>query len=72
MVQRVPVESSNIAAVGYVPERRVLQIEFVGGRIYEYAGVPSTVHDGLMRAPSKGTFFARHIRPAGFAYRRVG
>lgn len=71
-MQRTPVQSSNIAAVGYAPEQRVLQVEFIGGRVYEYAGVPPTVHDGLMRAPSKGTFFAEHIRPAGFAYRRLG
>jgi hypothetical protein len=71
-MQRTPVESSNIAAVGYVPERRVLQIEFIGGRVYEYAAVPHTVHEELMRAPSKGTFFAEHIRPAGFTYRRIG
>lgn len=57
--------------MGYVPDGSVLQIEFIGGRVREYAGVPPTVHEGLMRAPFTGTFFAEHIRPAGFAYRRV-
>lgn len=70
-MERVPVASTNLASVGYAPERRLLHVEFIGGRVYEYAGVPASLHDGLMRAASKGTFFARHIRPAGFAYRRV-
>ena len=56
------VHSSNILSVGYEPENRLLAVEFNGGRIYEYYGVPDTVHRGLMQANSKGSFFHQAIK----------
>ncbi|MDB6112855.1 MAG: hypothetical protein JWR69_4605 [Pedosphaera sp.] len=64
----ISVRSSNLRAVGYDGE--LLVIEFHGGRVYEYYGVPSATHSGLMRASSHGTYFHRYIRDR-YAYRRV-
>ncbi|MCQ3017142.1 KTSC domain-containing protein [Pseudomonas tremae] len=35
---------------------------FKQGRTYDYCGVPPNIHQGLMAAGSKGTYFARMIR----------
>ena len=56
------VESSLIQAVGYDPERRLLEIAFTSGLVYWYANVPPDVHAALMAAESKGEYFQQHIR----------
>lgn len=61
-MQRVPVESSNIASVGYDGPRYILEIEFADGAVYQYARVPSHLHEAMMQAESKGAFFHRWIR----------
>jgi hypothetical protein len=43
-----PVNSSNIAAIGYDPETQTLAIEFRSGGTYEYYDVPEQVFEGLM------------------------
>ncbi|NEB41759.1 KTSC domain-containing protein [Streptomyces sp. SID14515] len=53
-MQRVPVSSSNLRAVGY--ENHVLEVEFRNGRVYQYSGIPAELHGQLMRAASKGRF----------------
>jgi hypothetical protein len=61
-VNRVPVDSSNLATVGYDPATAHLEIEFVNGSVYCYGGVPAGIHSGLMSADSKGRYFHRFIR----------
>ncbi len=64
------VESTTIATVAYDEGREVLQLEFCSQAIYQYFGVSTTVHEGLLRAPSKGSYFNRVIRGC-FPYRLV-
>ncbi|WP_372509556.1 KTSC domain-containing protein [Streptomyces humicola] len=59
---RTRVESSCVRSIGYEAETFLLQIEFAGGGIYEYAGVPEHIHQGLKRAESHGRYFNRVIR----------
>jgi hypothetical protein len=56
------VESSLIRAVGYDLASSVLEVEFAGGRVYEYFDVPLSVYSELMNASSKGAYFNDHIR----------
>lgn len=63
------VESSLIQAVGYDPERRLLEVAFTSGLVYWYAEVPVDVYAALMAAESKGEYFQQHIRDV-FAYSR--
>ena len=58
----VPVASTNLAAMGYDPVSGELQVQFQNGRIYSYQNVPMEIYQGLVNAPSKGTFFAQAIR----------
>ena len=57
-----PVESSNLAEVGYDPATMTLRIRFHSGGVYEYFDVPESVYCGLMQAESHGKFFHAHIR----------
>lgn len=65
---RAPVESSNIASIGYDPASQVLEVQFKSGgkpgSIYRYADVPADEHAALMAAESPGSHFARNIRGA--------
>ena len=56
------VESTALAAVGYDEARELLQLEFGSGLIYQYFGVPAAVHQALLGAPSKGSYFNQAIR----------
>lgn len=69
-IARTPVRSSNLASVGHDAKRRVLEIEFRHGAVYRYYNVPREVFHGLMRAESKGRWFAAKIRNR-FRYERL-
>jgi hypothetical protein len=58
----IPIRSSNLAAVGYDPQRTQLRIRFRSGRTYDYFAVPLWEYAGLMLASSHGKYFHREIR----------
>ena len=59
-MDRVYVESSNIRTIGYAAG--TLEIEFSTGGIYQYAGVPASVHVELMQSNSIGSYFHQYIK----------
>lgn len=61
-MQRTPVESSHIAAIGYDPNEFLLEIEFDDGAVYQYRRVPVHIWAGLAHAASKGGYFHQYIR----------
>ncbi|MFK5604644.1 KTSC domain-containing protein [Haloferax volcanii] len=61
-MNREPVSSSNLSSVGYDQSNQILEIEFHGGRVYQYFDVPSRVHQALMNASSHGKYFHRNIK----------
>jgi hypothetical protein len=56
------VESTTLSTVAYDEARELLQLEFCSRAVYLYFGVPPTVHQGLLDAPSKGRYFNQTIR----------
>ena len=64
------VESTTLATVAYDEGRELLRLEFCSQAIYLYWGVPSIVHQALLSAPSKGSYFNQAIR-GWFPYQRV-
>ncbi len=66
----IPVSSSNLLRVRYDENSNTLEIEFQGGRIYQYFDVPKNVFDGLLTAGSHGKFFYEQIK-GHFRYARV-
>jgi len=68
---RIPVDSTDIVSIGHNPKSKNLFIEFKGGRVYRYAGVPTKVYDNLMKADSHGTFFSDEIKNAGYEVKQM-
>lgn len=55
--------SSAISRAEYDDQSQVLRIWFVNsGGPYDYYRVPRHVYDGLLRASSKGGYFAANIK----------
>jgi lysyl-tRNA synthetase class 2 len=54
--------STVIRRFEYQPQGRSLDVEFVSGRRYRYAGVPPQVAEAFREAFSKGRFFNARIR----------
>ena len=65
----VPVSSSNLAAVRY-HSPNLLDIRFHNGRSYRYFGVPQSVYDGLLEAPSKRKYHHANIKRS-FPYSKI-
>ena len=54
------VKSSAIRAVGF--DGHTLTVQFHSGRAYNHPGVPYSVYQELMLAPSIGAYYNRYIR----------
>lgn len=70
MVQMVPVQSSNVKAIGHDPETQELHVHFHNGGQYVYAEVPAEKHQALVAADSIGNHLHAHIK-GKHAHRRL-
>lgn len=70
MSRWIPVQSSNLSRIRYDEDSRTLEIEFHGGRRYQYFEVPVSIFRGLKNAGSKGSYFNENIK-GSFRYTRV-
>jgi hypothetical protein len=70
MMPATVIASSTLATVGYDRAHQVLWLEFRNRAVYRYFGVPARVHQDLMAADSKGSYFNRNIR-GRFPYHRL-
>jgi len=70
-MQRQPVESSNVASIGYDYESQVLEVQFKSGATYQYKGVQAKKYVELLSADSIGSFINKHIVKAGHEYEEV-
>lgn len=66
----INVVSTNIVRFRYSEEELILEVEFTGGRRYQYFDVPSTIFDGLRTAGSHGSFLNQNIKGT-FRYARA-
>jgi hypothetical protein len=60
-VELTPVDSSNVAAIGYYAELRLLRVLFRDGALYDYPDTAPDLYAALMEAESKGRFI-RQLR----------
>lgn len=58
----IVVESTTLATVTYEADRELLLLKFRDRTSYQYFEVPADVHEALLHAPSKGSYFNRAIR----------
>lgn len=70
-MNREPVASSTIVAIGYDEPSQTLEVEFMSGGVYQYYNVPQELAGELMRASSKGQFLHYQIKNA-YPYSRIG
>lgn len=62
MPEMVPVQSSNVKAVGYDADKSELHVQFHNGGHYRYLGVSPEKHRALMAASSVGSHLHSHIK----------
>jgi hypothetical protein len=70
-MEREPVDSTNLASVGYDPQTRVLEVEFRNGGIYQYFDVPLETYEELMTASSHGSYFVHFIKDAEYRSEKI-
>jgi hypothetical protein len=61
-IKRSPVKSSAITSVGYNADKKILEIEYISGEVYDYFNVPQRIFNEFMQAESKGTFANTQIK----------
>lgn len=64
------VSSSNIESVGYDEDNQIAHVRFSNGSLYCYKGVPKHEYEGLLNAPSVGSYLHRNFKNV-FAYERI-
>jgi len=64
------VSSSNISEIGYDDATQEVYVRFLNGSLYVYKGVPQFEFDGLLNAPSIGSYLHRNYKNV-FPYERV-
>ncbi len=69
-VKMISVESSNVESVGYDEEEQVLYVRFLTGAVYIYKGVSLYEFEGLLNAPSVGSYLHRNIKN-NYPYERI-
>lgn len=68
--EMTPVDSTNVAAVGYDPEAQEIYVEFLSGATYKYSGVDEQTFEELRDAPSVGSYLNRVIKP-NYGYQQL-
>jgi hypothetical protein len=66
----IHVQSSNLEAVRYNPEMKILGVKFRNNTEYEYKNVPEQIFDGLLNADSHGSYLAKYIKGV-YLYRKI-
>lgn len=67
-----PVDSSHIAAIGYLAVDRVLLVRYKTNHLFSFEGVGASAYDQLLIAPSKGKFLAAMHLPPGVLVTKGG
>ena len=65
-----PVNSSQIAYIGYDEETNTLYVTFKNGQTYAYEGVPKEEFIELKDSDSVGSYFAENIK-SSYPYTKV-
>lgn len=61
-MKMVPVQSSNVKAIGYDPATLAMHVQFRSGATYHHNGVLPRDHKAFMDASSKGSHYAGNFK----------
>ena len=70
-MQRRPVRSTSLKAVGYDATTLVLEIEWRNGSIVRYTGVAESLYQALLAVPGKAQFVEQVVERGGYERERV-
>lgn len=56
-------KSVILRSVAYDESKKILEIEFQNGLVYQFSGVPAKVYADLVRSEEMGKYFTEKIRP---------
>ena len=72
-MELMPVQSTNLHAIGYDPGSMALQVQFHNGDVYAYSNVPPDVYSQMLSGDAGGVF-AEIIKPqrATMPYVKMG
>ncbi len=62
----MPIQSTNLHALGYDPESRELQIQFNNGDVYSYQNVDGDLYNRMITGDA-GRIFSSEIKPQRYA-----
>jgi hypothetical protein len=68
--EMIPVQSSNVASVGYDNATQTVFVQFLNGTIYIYKGVPKFEFENLKTAASVGSYLHRNFKNV-YPYERI-
>jgi hypothetical protein len=58
----ITVSSSNISEIGYDSVNQMVYVRFLNGSLYIYKNVPEHDYQGLLNAPSIGSYLHRNYK----------
>lgn len=70
MVDMVPVNSSNVEAIGYDSSNEIVHVKFLDGSVYIYKGVTESEYLNLKSAASIGSYLHRNFKNV-YPYERI-
>lgn len=70
-IEKIPVSSSNVEAIGYSEDVQLLRIWYLNGGIYDYHNVPIIEFEALKLAPSIGQYIHKNIK-GSYGYTKTG
>ncbi|WP_139923227.1 KTSC domain-containing protein [Hymenobacter sp. DG01] len=70
-MQRRPIRSSSLKAVGYNAATLTLEIEYRHGGLVRYTGVPAATYEALLQVPGKAMFVEQVVERGGYGREQV-
>lgn len=61
-IKMQPAQSTTIAAHGYDPASRTMQVQFKNGSVYQHSGVPQEIYNNYQNAESQGSYHQQNIK----------
>lgn len=70
-MQRRPIRSTSLKAVGYEATTLTLEIEYRNGSLVRYTGVPEAMYQALLAVAGKAMFVEQVVERGGYEREQV-
>lgn len=70
-MKRKFIKSTTVLTVGYDSESKTLEVQFTGGKIYQYYDVPPQMYELLLQAESSGEFLNKVIKKQKYKFKQI-